>query len=163
MNRPPEPETTVDYYGPLAWASRYMIDWGYCGPVVKPIRMYTTIIRWFADPIEREHQLENARRWTDPPYDELPQQLHINLKDLLDADVSLPLTLSRHALGMFFRSLDDGDLIEGGPTPDWIPKESQRIRPGAAYLYGKWFRWFANSSPPWDFTMFPRKEIFVIA
>jgi hypothetical protein len=150
-----------DYYAPLAWVQRYMIDWGHCGTKVLPIRAFTTIIRWFCTPEERLDQWEQAQQWMDPPGGGLSEQHHQNLHDLLACLVEVPCSIDRRKLGLFFAELHDGDLIDGGPTPGWIPVRARLRRPGAAYLWGKWNKHFPKRGPLWGFWMFPRRSIFI--
>lgn len=162
MPQAPEPHNIAEYYGPLAWVARYMIDWGHCGGPVRPIRAFTTIIRWFHIPEDRRQQWQSATSYMQPPLDSLTQQHRTNLDDLLDSTTEISLTLDRRKLGLFFASLDDGDIIDGGPFPDWIPQGARIFRPGFAYLWGKWNKHFPDRAPPWPFWTFPRKEVYLL-
>jgi hypothetical protein len=157
-----QPTEITEYYGRLAWVSRYMIDWGHCSSTVTPIRAFTTVIRWFCDVGDRQAQWQGCRHFIDGALRLMPAQHQRNLMDLLDCSVQIPLTLSRRKLGLFFASLDDGDIIDGGPTPAWFPEGARLIRPGAAYLWGKWNEYFPDRAPLWPYTIFPAKVPFVM-
>lgn len=144
-------------YGRMAWALRYMLDWPDCGMEVTYLRLYTTIIRWFTDRDARLKQLGYGVEYVrldDPP---LSDQHRLNLVDLLDTDVYIPMDLRHTSLACFFGSLHDGDVITGGPTEgEWPPKFAE-IRPGYGYIASKWLLWFPDQAPPWPFWIFPRK------
>ncbi len=150
------------FYGNLAWAARYMLDWGTCGQQVTTIRQYTTIIRWFHEPEERRTQWAKSAAWRRYPDQELGWQHELNLMDLLDSNVEVPMHLNRGKVGLFFASLNDGDLVTGGPVNPTLPNVLHNIRPGYAYLLSKWMLFFEDEMPPWGFWIFPGKLRFAI-
>jgi hypothetical protein len=95
------------------------------------------------------------------PEHQLPPQHQKNLNDLLDSTEEVSMMLDRRSVGLFFASLNDGDIIDGGPTPDWIPLQARLIRPGFCYLWGKWHEQFPDRAPPWPWWIFPKKEVYI--
>lgn len=145
------------YYQPFAWFWRYQLDWYGCGPDIRRIRLYSTILRWFPTPAERHLQRIFSEDYLSNVIDPISTNHLANITDLLDSDVELGPRWSAQRMFHFLNSLRDGDLINGGPTPDTVHPALTATRPGYAYLLGKWERLFPEDPTPWPFWIFPRR------
>jgi hypothetical protein len=131
------------------WALRYLLDWGRCGKTLKPVRAYTTVLRWYPHPAGRLRALAHLRHWAaDTPWNLHPQHER-NLVTLLQAHVKVGPSWSAARMGLFLSSLRFGDLIRGGDTPDTVPPWMLKWRPGYAWVLGKWLRVFPVDPIPW--------------
>jgi hypothetical protein len=139
----------------LAWAPRYLLDWGACGERVTPIRAYTTVLRWFRRPGQRVSQLSHVLLWLGPD----AQWIDGDLADNLNALVAFPIRVGAEypcaPFGFFLASLADGRIDVGGPTPRDFPPELVAIRPGFFYLLHRWLVFFPSTPIPWPWWAFP--------
>lgn len=159
----PREDDPRNAYGALAWAPRYLLDWRGCGPHVTHIRAFTTCIRWFDDPVVRASQLSVALLYVRPENRITDPQHLLNLSDLLDSDIEIPMDLDYARLGLFFAALGDGDIISGGPVRTDEGRVLSQWRGGFGWLWETWFRFFPNEAPPWPFWIWPRTGLTVQA
>lgn len=145
----------ADLHNRHSWAHRYLLDWRGCGDVATPLRAFTTILRWYHQPDVRLRQLRFFRRWYGANNPWIPEQHERNLLELLELDVRVGPSWPQGRFGLFLASLDDGDLVTGGPTPPWMPREILKWRPGFAYVLGHWVRYFPVAPVPWPFMAWP--------
>ena len=141
----------------LSWVFPYMNDWGACGHRPTPLRAYTTVLRWYANPTDRTHQLLAIRSYIGDEAWRIPPRLEANLNDLVDADAALSPALDAAAFGLFLEALQDGDFDDGSGPEDDDLYDLDPIRPGFPFALRRW-QWYFDGEPmPWPFWVFPVK------